>query len=394
MKKSDVDYTLYLCTDRDLMRADTVEDAVRQALLGGVTMVQLREKNCSAKEFFETAQRVKKITDQAGVPLIINDRVDIALAVDADGVHVGQSDIPAAEARRLLGPDKIIGVSARTVEQARKAEADGADYLGVGAMFVTGTKQDAKVTSKEELKRIRAAVAIPIVAIGGIKADNVEELKGTGIDGVAVVSAVIAAENIGISGRRTGRARKGVKRGMKTVLTIAGSDCSGGAGIQADLKTIAAHGLYGMSVITALTAQNTLGVSDVMPVPAAFLKEQLDSVISDIRPDAVKIGMIPDKEQLLVIAAALKEQKITQVVVDPVMAATSGRKLSGDASGDFFLELFAEAALITPNIPEAARLLGEEIRDKKEVEQAGSITCENVPYRSADQRRTRGYRRG
>ena len=107
MKKSDVDYTLYLCTDRDLMRADTVEDAVRQALLGGVTMVQLREKNCSAKEFFETAQRVKKITDQAGVPLIINDRVDIALAVDADGVHVGQSDIPAAEARRLLGPDKI-----------------------------------------------------------------------------------------------------------------------------------------------------------------------------------------------------------------------------------------------------------------------------------------------
>ena len=196
MKKSDVDYTLYLCTDRDLMWADTVEDAVRQALLGGVTMVQLREKNCSAKEFFETAQRVKKITDQAGVPLIINDRVDIALAVDADGVHVGQSDIPAAEARRLLGPDKIIGVSARTVEQARKAEADGADYLGVGAMFVTGTKQDAKVTSKEELKRIRAAVAIPIVAIGGIKADNVEELKGTGIDGVAVVSAVIAAENI------------------------------------------------------------------------------------------------------------------------------------------------------------------------------------------------------
>lgn len=101
------------------------------------------------------------------MPLIINDRVDIALAVDADGVHVGQSDIPAAEARRLLGPDKIIGVSARTVEQARKAEADGADYLGVGAMFVTGTKQDAKVTSKEELKRIRAAVAIPIVAIGG-----------------------------------------------------------------------------------------------------------------------------------------------------------------------------------------------------------------------------------
>ncbi len=196
MKKEEMDYTLYLCTDRGLMHADTVEDAVYQAILGGVTMVQLREKDCSAREFYETALRVKKITDQAGVPLIINDRVDIALAVDADGVHVGQGDIPAAEARKMLGKGKVIGVSARTVEQAKKAQADGADYLGVGAMFATGTKQDAKVTSKEELKRIRAAVDIPIVAIGGIKADNVEALRETGIDGIAVVSAVIAADDI------------------------------------------------------------------------------------------------------------------------------------------------------------------------------------------------------
>lgn len=193
MKK---DYTLYLCTDRARMHADSVEDAVRQALLGGVTMVQLREKECSAREFYETAKRVKEVTERFGVPLIINDRVDIALAVEADGVHVGQGDIPAAEARRLLGADKIIGVSARNVEQARSAQKDGADYLGVGAMFATGTKQDAKATSKEELKRIRAAVDIPIVAIGGIKADNVDALRGTGIDGVAVVSAVIAADDI------------------------------------------------------------------------------------------------------------------------------------------------------------------------------------------------------
>ena len=196
MKKSDVDYTLYLCTDRDLMRADTVEDAVRQALLGGVTMVQLREKNCSAKEFFETAQRVKKITDQAGVPLIINDRVDIALAVDADGVHVGQSDIPAAEARRLLGPDKIIGVSARTVEQARKAEADGADYLGVGAVFPTTSKDDAAEVSYDTLKAICEAVSIPVVAIGGITQENVVKLAGSGIDGVAVISAIYAQKDI------------------------------------------------------------------------------------------------------------------------------------------------------------------------------------------------------
>ncbi len=195
-KKENIDYALYLCTDRGLMSTDTVEEAVRQAALGGVTMVQLREKDCSAKEFYETALCVKKITDQFQIPLIINDRVDIALAVGADGVHVGQSDLPASEARRLLGPDKIVGVSARNVEQAKKAAADGADYLGVGAMFATGTKQDAKVTSREELCRIRAAVELPIVAIGGIKKDNILQLEGTGINGVAVVSAIIAAPDI------------------------------------------------------------------------------------------------------------------------------------------------------------------------------------------------------
>lgn len=195
-KKENIDYSLYLCTDRGLMSTDTVEGAVQQAIAGGATIVQLREKNCSAKEFYETALRVKKITAQFQIPLIINDRVDIALAVGADGVHLGQSDLPAAEARRLLGPDKVIGVSAHNVAEAKKAAADGADYLGVGAMFATGTKQDAGVTSKEELCRIRAAVKLPIVAIGGIKRDNISHLKGTGIDGVAVVSAVIAAPDI------------------------------------------------------------------------------------------------------------------------------------------------------------------------------------------------------
>ena len=157
---------------------------------------------------------------------------------------------------------------------------------------------------------------------------------------------------------------------MKTVLTIAGSDCSGGAGIQADLKTIAAHKLYGMSVITALTAQNTLGVSDVMAVPGTFLREQLESVFSDIRPDAIKIGMIPDKKQLLIISDMLEEQRAMRVVVDPVMASTSGRKLSGEESGTFFRELFFRASLITPNIPETERLLGIRILKERDVEKA------------------------
>ena len=196
MKKENLDYTLYLCTDRGLMSTDTLEKAVEEAILGGVTMVQLREKDCSSKEFYETALRIKEITDAYEVPLLINDRVDIALAVDADGVHIGQSDLPVKIARKILGKDKIIGVSARNVAQALEAEQNGADYLGVGAMYATGTKKDAKVTSREELLKIRQVVKIPIVVIGGINQKTLSNFKGIGINGLAVVSAVIAAEDI------------------------------------------------------------------------------------------------------------------------------------------------------------------------------------------------------
>lgn len=196
MKKQEIDYTLYLCTDRDLMSTDTIEEAVEQAVKGGCTVVQLREKDCSSLEFYETALRVKKITDEYKIPLIINDRVDIALAVIADGVHVGQDDLPAASVRRILGGDKVIGVSAGSVREAVKAREDGADYLGVGAMHATSTKTDADVTTVEELKKIREMVDLPIVAIGGMNKQTLPELKGTGVDGIAVVSAVIAADDI------------------------------------------------------------------------------------------------------------------------------------------------------------------------------------------------------
>lgn len=196
MKKQEIDYTLYLCTDRELMSTETIEEAVEQAVKGGCTVVQLREKDCSSLEFYETALRVKKITEQYHVPLIINDRVDIALAVNAEGVHVGQDDLPAASVRSILGEDKIIGVSAGNVEEAVKAWEDGADYLGVGAMHATSTKTDADVTTVEELKKICDTVHIPVVAIGGVNKNTLPELKGTGVDGIAVVSAVIAAQDI------------------------------------------------------------------------------------------------------------------------------------------------------------------------------------------------------
>ncbi|WP_275952122.1 thiamine phosphate synthase [Mordavella massiliensis] len=201
MKKDKTDYTLYLCTDRELMSTDTLEEAVEQAVRGGCTVVQLREKDCTSLEFYETAKKVKEITDRYQVPLIINDRVDIALAVGADGVHVGQDDLPAGEVRRILGPDKIVGVSAGSVAEAVKAEEDGADYLGVGAMYATSTKEDADVTSREELLRIREAVDLPIVVIGGINRSNYRNFKGIGVNGLAVVSAVIAADDIEAAAR-------------------------------------------------------------------------------------------------------------------------------------------------------------------------------------------------
>ncbi len=188
-----VDYSLYLCTDRNLT-AD-IEKAVELAIKGGVTVVQLREKNCSSKEFFEVGKSLKKITASKNIPLIVNDRLDIAQAIDAAGVHVGQSDLPCKVARKILGAEKIIGVSVSTVEEARQAEIDGANYLGVGAMFATNTKTDAKLVTLDTLKKIRAAVKIPIVAIGGINLETVAQIKPAKIDGVAVVSAIITAEN-------------------------------------------------------------------------------------------------------------------------------------------------------------------------------------------------------
>lgn len=194
--KPRVDYSLYLCTDRALMSSATLAQNVRSAIEGGVSVVQLREKDCSSRTFYDLALSVKAVTDAYHVPLIINDRVDIALAVGADGVHIGQSDLPLTAVRALVGDRMLIGVSASNVQQAVQAERQGADYLGVGAMFATQTKADATAVSIDELKRIRQAVQLPIVAIGGINQQTLPRLYGTGIDGVAVVSAIVAQADV------------------------------------------------------------------------------------------------------------------------------------------------------------------------------------------------------
>ena len=190
--KHGIDYSLYLCTDRRLMTSPTIEASVESALRGGTTVIQLREKDCSSREFYELGLRVKKITERYNAPLIINDRVDIALAVGAAGVHVGQGDLPCKVVREIVGPDMIVGVSAATLDEAVQAEEDGADYLGVGAMYATATKTDTRPVSMEEILKIRAAVKIPIVVIGGINKQTLGNFKGTGVNGLAVVSAIVA----------------------------------------------------------------------------------------------------------------------------------------------------------------------------------------------------------
>lgn len=193
---SEKELLLYAVTDRHWLGEETLYDQVKKALDGGATFVQLREKNLDREVFLAEAKEIQKLCKEYGVPFVVNDEVSIAKDIDADGVHVGQSDMEAMDVRKILGPDKIIGVSAQTVEQAIIAEKHGADYLGVGAVFTTGSKDDTDDVSHETLKAICEAVSIPVIAIGGITKDNVAELAGSGICGVAVISAIFGQKDI------------------------------------------------------------------------------------------------------------------------------------------------------------------------------------------------------
>ena len=187
---------LYAITDRAWLGEETLYSQVKKALEGGATIIQLREKNLDYDSFLKEAKEIKELCHEYGVKFIVNDNIDIAIECDADGVHVGQDDMNVIEVRKLIGEDKIIGLSAQTVEQAKLAQEQGADYLGVGAVFSTSTKKDAKNITFSELKDICNSVDIPVVAIGGITKDNAIELKGTGIDGISVISAIFAQKDI------------------------------------------------------------------------------------------------------------------------------------------------------------------------------------------------------
>lgn len=196
MKLNNNSLLLYAVTDRTWLKGRNLSSQVEEALKAGISFIQLREKDKTFDEFVRVAKKIKSVTDKYNVPFVINDNIEVALEVGADGVHVGQKDMVAKNARMLIGEEKILGVSVNTVEQAILAEKNGADYLGVGSVFTTTTKLDAKSVSYNELKNICNSVSIPVVAIGGISKDNILELKGSGIKGVAVISAIFAQPNI------------------------------------------------------------------------------------------------------------------------------------------------------------------------------------------------------
>lgn len=194
--KEHVDYSLYLITDRKVLEGRDLLQCIEYAIKGGATLVQLREKSITAYDYYHLALKVKELVRKYRVPLIINDRVDIAMAVDADGVHLGPEDLPISAARALIGPDKIIGASANCIEEALAFESQGADYLGVGALFPTKTKDDTEHVTLEQLKEIKGIVHIPIVGIGGVNLQNASSVKASGVDGIAASSAILGSANI------------------------------------------------------------------------------------------------------------------------------------------------------------------------------------------------------
>lgn len=364
-------FRLYAITDDVLTPKETICNQVEAAINGGTTIIQFRSKQLKGEEKKSVAQKVKSITDSYNIPLIIDDDVFLAKDIDASGVHLGKNDMPIYEARKILGPDKIIGATAKTLNEALSAKHMGANYIGTGAAFATSTKADTWVISHDTIREIATNVGIPVVAIGGIVQTNISSLKGLGIDGVAVVSSVFT-DNV-LENAKILRGFIDDITSIKKVLSIAGSDSSGGAGIQADLKTMCAHGVYGMTVITSLTSQNTTGVFDILDTPVANVNSQLDAVFSDIYPDAIKIGMLSNPKTINAVCEKLIENKAANIVCDPVMISTSGHKLlSDDAFTALINKLLPISTIITPNIPEASVLSGMNILSMEDMVMAAN----------------------
>jgi hydroxymethylpyrimidine kinase/phosphomethylpyrimidine kinase/thiamine-phosphate diphosphorylase len=360
---------LYLVTDE----APLLLQRVKEALAGGVSVVQYRSKGSDHEQKRSQGRELRDLCRQHAVPFIVNDDLQLARELDADGVHLGQEDGTVAAARQILPPGRLVGVSTHNLTEALKAQDEGADYIGFGAMYATASKTVIHMPGPGALADVRRHISIPVVAIGGITRDNAASVIDAGADAVAVISAVLAAPRPALAAvelrllfNRTAPWPRGA------VLTVAGSDSGGGAGIQADLKTITLLGSYGASALTALTAQNTRGVQAIHGLPPSFVRDQVEAVLSDLPIDVIKTGMLHTPAIISLLAEILASRPHTfPTVIDPVMVAKGGAQLlERDAVSVFTAELLPLAYLLTPNLPEAERLLGRRIQSETDMEHA------------------------
>jgi len=361
---------LYLITDNN--RGENLLQKVEAGLSGGAKIIQYRAKEVRPDERRETAEKLRELCHKYQALLIINDLPELAREVDADGVHLGQDDLPAVKARQVIGRGKLIGVSTHSVDEALKAESQGADYIAIGSVFPTDSKDETQLVGLETLRQVRKAVRVPLVAIGGMTPAGAYEALETGANAIAVISAVMqdadparAAREFALLFNRHGEMPLG------RVMTIAGSDSGGGAGIQADIKTISMLGSYATSVLTALTAQNTLGVKDVYQIHTDFVLKQIDTVLDDIGTDTVKTGMLSWGGIVSRVAQTIKKRSLL-AIVDPVMIAKGGESLlDREAHDSLISRLLPQSYLLTPNLPEVEVLTGIAPRNPKEMVEAG-----------------------
>lgn len=360
-----LDLSVYLVTDSALARA-AGHDPIRvvlDAVRGGVTCVQVRDKTASDAAVLALLADLADVLPPT-VTLLVNDRVEVFLAARAagirvDGVHVGQQDERVTRVRARIGEDAVLGLSAATATELAEAERAGVDYVGIGTIHDTATKADAPpALGVAGFAHLVANIGIPAVAIGGIGLADVAPLRAAGAAGVAVVSLIVSAPSPEIAARRIAQ-RWGATHPVPTVLSIAGTDPTGGAGLQADLKSISANGGFALTVVTALVAQNTRGVREVLVTPPEFVTAQLHAVSDDVRIDAVKLGMLADAAVIAAVRTWITAVRPRVVVLDPVMVASSGDRLLAPDAEQALRELLGHADLVTPNIPELAILAQE-----------------------------------
>ncbi len=361
---------LYLITDNN--EDGQLLEKVALALTGGVKIVQYRAKDIRPEERRTMAHKLCELCHQHEALFIINDFPELAREVDADGVHLGQDDMTAVEARQIIGRNKLIGISSHNVEEALKAEAQGADYVAIGAIFPTGTKSNTTEVGLTMLKKVRKAVRVPLVAIGGITPAGAFDALEAGADAVAVISGIMADSNPARAAKEYSLLfNRNNPQPNGRVLTIAGSDSGGGAGIQADIKTITLLGSYASSVLTALTAQNTLGVQETYAVYTDFVEKQLTAVLDDIGTDTVKTGMLAWGGIVTRVAKVIESHSLL-AVVDPVMVAKGGESLlDREAHDSLISRLLPQSYLMTPNLPEIEALTGIDPKSVPEMIEAG-----------------------